>query len=832
MNRNGAFLALAAIGMACWISAISCRQDAQTPTRATAAPPTEELRELCRADIDAVLKTNLAEKVMGTNFNKARGVHLAKWNDAQELGLPEGAFLIGLCYCDKSGGGPNYKKGIDLIRKSAEAGLPWGMEFLAEAYQGGAGVEKNPTEAVKWCRKAAEAGNVRGMFNLGGCYYDGLGVARDYAQALKWYGKSAEAGDSEGMNKVGWIYNNGLGVSKDLAEALKWFRKSAEAGNSDGMGNLGIMYNKGWGVPKNYEEGLKWLRKSAEAGNSGAMCHVGIMYDNGRGVSKDRKEAVKWYRKSAEAGFPDGMRNLAAAYYNGSGVPKDYGEAMKWYRKAAEAGNADGMMNIGDMYLKGLGVAKDYSEALKWFRKSAEAGDASGMSNLAVMYAQGWGVPKDYVEAVKWDRKSAECGNAVGMKNLGAMYALGWGVPANQEEAVKWFRKSAESGNPEAMNCLGIMYVDGTGVTKDYSEALKWFRKSAEAGDGGGMIMLGDAYRHGHGIEKNTAEAIKWYRKVLETSDENPKKHARECLDELEEKSDIPDAARRQDEAAKALGVAKEIALDLGNKATMKLILIPSGNFTMGGSWSETGRSEDETPQHEVAITKPFYMGIFHVTRGQFAAFVADKGYKTDAEKDGWSFAWDGKKWNKVNGVTWKKPGIDQTEEHPVVCVSHNDAVAFCEWLSKKTGKTVKLPTEAQWEYACRAGTTTPFNTGDTIGTDQANYNGNTAYGDGKKGQDRQKTTPVGSSNKNAFGLGDMHGNAWQWCADWYGKDYYSASGNDRDPQGPKEGKDRVARGGGWSNPPEGCRSSVRGRSEPAFRNDSIGFRVVVLIGL
>src|SRR5204862_177213 len=104
---------------------------------------------------------------------------------------------------------------------------------------------------------------------------------------------------------------------------------------------------------------------------------------------------------------------------------------------------------------------------------------------------------------------------------------------------------------------------------------------------------------------------------------------------------------------------------------------------------------------------------MYQVTKGQFAAFVADRGYKTDAENRGYSYGWDGKQWGKVNGASWKKSGLDQTDDHPVVCVSHNDAVAFCRWLSKKTGKTVKLPTEAQWEYACRAGTTTAYQWGD-----------------------------------------------------------------------------------------------------------------------
>ena len=153
--------------------------------------------------------------------------------------------------------------------------------------------------------------------------------------------------------------------------------------------------------------------------------------------------------------------------------------------------------------------------------------------------------------------------------------------------------------------------------------------------------------------------------------------------------------------------IPKEMTIDLGNKVTMKLVRIPSGKFMMGSPAGDCW-SRDQGPQHEVTLSKPFCMGVCLVTRGQFAAFVADKGYKTGAEKDGWSWAFDGKgTWYKIHGAQWRKPGFDQTNEHPVVCVSHDDALTFCEWLSKKAGRTVRLPTEAQWEYSCRAGTTT-----------------------------------------------------------------------------------------------------------------------------
>jgi formylglycine-generating enzyme required for sulfatase activity len=157
--------------------------------------------------------------------------------------------------------------------------------------------------------------------------------------------------------------------------------------------------------------------------------------------------------------------------------------------------------------------------------------------------------------------------------------------------------------------------------------------------------------------------------------------------------------------------------------------------------------------------------------------------------------------------------------------VSWNDAADFCKKLSQTTGKTVTLPTEAQWEYACRAGTTTPFHTGQTISTDEANYNGNSVYGNGQKGTDRQTTIPVGSFKPNAFGLYDMHGNVLEWCSDWHGS---YANANQMDPVGPSSGSDRVLRGGSYWDFPQLCRSAYRNWGVPYGRDYDVGFRVVV----
>ncbi len=306
---------------------------------------------------------------------------------------------------------------------------------------------------------------------------------------------------------------------------------------------------------------------------------------------------------------------------------------------------------------------------------------------------------------------------------------------------------------------------------------------------------------------------------------------------------------------SKEAGGEKQIAVDLGGGVKLKMVLIPAGEFKMGSGESAEATAaffnktygedllkadffKDEHPQHRVRITKPFYLGTYHVTRGQFRQFVADTGYKTDAEKGekpgacGWDP--DKKEFGFNEKYSWRNAGFEQTDEHPVVNVSWNDAVAFCKWLSSKEGKTYRLPTEAEWEYACRAGTTTRYYSGDDPETlakvgNVADAAAKAKFPDWKytiKASDGYVfTAPVGKFKPNAFGLYDMHGNAWQWCADWYGAEYYAKSPAD-DPTGPDSGDGRVLRGGSWCNGPYFARSASRVRVTPDDRDNGAGFRV------
>lgn len=243
----------------------------------------------------------------------------------------------------------------------------------------------------------------------------------------------------------------------------------------------------------------------------------------------------------------------------------------------------------------------------------------------------------------------------------------------------------------------------------------------------------------------------------------------------------------------------------LGNGITLEMISIAGGTFVMGSSETEQKRFNNEGPQHQVTIA-PFYMGKFEVTPAQWQAVAALAKVKNDL-----------------------KPNLSRFkgENQPVENVAWDDAVEFCERLSRKTGRTYRLPSEAEWEYACRAGTTTPFYFGETITPELANYDGNYTYGSGPKGKYRQQTTEVGRFPPNAFGLYDMHGNVWEWCADPYHDNYKGAPSDGRAWKTGINNSLQILRGGSWSSYPRFCRCAYRFGIQPDFRGDFIGFRVV-----
>ena len=261
---------------------------------------------------------------------------------------------------------------------------------------------------------------------------------------------------------------------------------------------------------------------------------------------------------------------------------------------------------------------------------------------------------------------------------------------------------------------------------------------------------------------------------------------------------------------------AKYYCEELGNGVSLDLVKIPAGTFQMGSPKSELGRLDREDPQHSVTVSG-FWMGMYPVTQAQWRVVASFAKVKHDLEPD---------------------PSHFKGDNRPVEKISWHDALEFCARLSQKTGREYRLPSEAEWEYACRAGTTTPFHFGPTITTDLANYRGKDYiyegksysgfYGDGPKGEYREETTPVGYFKAaNPFGLYDMHGNVWEWCLDYWHNSYQGAPTDGSAWLTGGDDSYRLLRGGSWDDIPGICRSAYRIRLNPDFRNSLVGLRIV-----
>jgi len=305
---------------------------------------------------------------------------------------------------------------------------------------------------------------------------------------------------------------------------------------------------------------------------------------------------------------------------------------------------------------------------------------------------------------------------------------------------------------------------------------------------------------------------------------------------------DADQAKQHQEQWAKYLGVPAVQTNSIG----MKLVLIPPGEFMMGSTKAETEEALKEVEerglvgldlhkrrlllnhfkqrlvfersQHKVRITKPYYLAAHEVTVAQFMAFIEASGYRTEAETDGaGGRVSDGEQWSNRGDCNWRNPGPQQADQHPVLQVTWNDAWEFCHWFSRKEGKTYRLPTEAEWEFSCRSGSSTRW----CFGNEEANL-GEYAWIDERQKGRRYAVMSVGKKLPNGFGLFDMHGNVWEWCQDAHAS--YSPDLAIDPVIPPPSAWGRVIRGG----PPWWSRSAQRDGFPESYRNETIGFRVAL----
>ena len=270
---------------------------------------------------------------------------------------------------------------------------------------------------------------------------------------------------------------------------------------------------------------------------------------------------------------------------------------------------------------------------------------------------------------------------------------------------------------------------------------------------------------------------------------------------------------------------ADNVGITYTDPATgMEFVFVKGGCYRMGDTFGDG--ENNENPVHEVCVSV-FYIGKYNVTVGQFNRFVSETGYTTEAQKET-GYTPEAQKGTKGKsgcnsnegegnfGYSWRNPGFPLDDRHPVVCISWNDAVAFTEWQGRKTGKGIRLPSEAEWEYACRGGGGSEKYCGGNDIDSVAWYKDNSGM----------QTHPVGQKRPNGLGLYDMSGNAGQWMGDWYDDNYYGSSGRDN-PRGPSYGHSRALRGGSWAFEPRKMRASTRGGCSPSVQSDNIGLRAV-----
>ena len=483
-----------------------------------------------------------------------------------------------------------------------------------------------------------------------------------------------------------------------------------------------------------------------------------------------------------------------------------------------------------DLYDQG-----DHEGAAEQWQALASQGDTRAQYRLAKMFEEGVGVRKDDRAALRWYRQAAELGSVEARYELALMYSLGRGVRQDSSRAAYWYGLLAEEGHISAQYLLAGMYEQGDGVERSVHRALHWYRQAAAQGHVRAQMKLGDAYSRGDGVDEDLAQAWAWFDLAAAKGNELAETERRSLAHRLSEEQLVeamtfsrllrPQRVGWPGGSEVETGPEPELELEPEPVQASEMVRIAAGCFAMGSAPEEVGRHDDEL-RHPSCVDE-FSISRHEVTRGQYAAFVRETGRET---LDGCQIYGNGG-WAFRAGHSWRNPGYAQSDDHPVTCVSRDDALAYSKWLSERRGRSFRLPTEAEWEYAARTGSGAARHWGDDVG--RACRWGN--VGDRSLNRHYREwmwtihpcddghahTAPVGSFRVSLYGLHDMAGNVWEWTCSSYdpayrGAEYRCAS---RDRSG-------VVRGGSWSNSPRWVRAAARFETRADARFDLVGFRL------
>ncbi len=717
---------------------------------------------------------------------------------------------------------------LEGLESAAEAGNAVAAYRLGSLYEAGELVTCDDDQAVRWYEIAAKAGDTRADARLGVLFgrvdWDGA----DPVLSFKHHLIAAESGDPDSQYAVSQCYEKGIGVGVDEEQARHWLERARESGSAEACFRIGRDLIQS-GDEEKARQGLEYLRHASSKTES--LLLLGDCHRDGIGVECDVEAARKYYESAVSSGCIQGYARLGRLKSAGlSADSPEWSEVVSYYESGACRGDGDCKYELSRCLEAGLGceVDKDRSRELlevsarkdcvlalhqiagefddlfanagslelplRAYHRLSELGDVPSRRRYGEILLHGLGVPSERESGYIWLDRAARIGD------VQSCYSLGRELITDSEHleyGVELLYKASSGGHAEAMFLLGDCLLNGVGCEASAADAFKAYKRSASAGSMSGLCALGRCYESGIGCTEDSERAAECYRKAADGG--NPR--AKICL-------------QRYEFVLPGAGVSEldNYALD---ELGLEMIWCRPGEFQMGSpkGWpvvggAEKGRSETEV-QHLVSLSNGFWLCKYPLHQSAFAQLASKCGLPCH-------------------------PSRFRGGRHPVENVNWDEAVAWCKALTRRErhagrlpdGYVYRLPTEAEWEYACRAGTETAFNDGTNLEAEERACPNLAAlgwYGDNSNGA----THPVGLMKPNAWGFYDMHGNVWEWCHDKFGE-YPKGSKKVVDPIGPETGSRRVRRGGAWNEPAKNCRSACRNFVTPTLHRDYIGFRLAL----